>query len=263
MLARLFRIIVPALLVLVAFTVLISLGNWQLGRLAWKEDLIARVSERPRSEPLDRRGENLIEIGEPRSFLETNEYRPMLLTGEYVPEKEVLVFTSLSDPRGAYSGPGYWVMTPFATPPSGAIVLVNRGFVPDERKDDYTPPPAGAQTIEGLIRAPETGSWLTPKPQPEERIFFARDPLQINKTMDFTGGLERRPGYALLMSFFIDLDASHTPPGGLPQAGETRMVFPNNHLQYAITWYGLAAALLAVSGAFFVSRWRVVKGPGA
>jgi surfeit locus 1 family protein len=81
--------------------------------------------------------------------------------------------------------------------------------------------------------------------------------------MDFTAGPERRPGDALLMSFLIDLDASHTPPGGLPQAGETRTVFPNNHLQYAITWYGLAAALLAVFGAFVMSRRHATPGPSA
>jgi surfeit locus 1 family protein len=258
----LLRVLAPALLVLAAFAVLVSLGNWQLRRLAWKDDLIARVAERMEAEPLDRRGEDLIEFGDPSSFLETNEYRPMLLTGEYVAGGEVRVFTSLADPRGPFGGPGYWVLTPFATPPSGAIVLVNRGFVPDDRKGDYAPPPAGAQTIEGLIRAPETGSWLTPKPQPAGRIFFVRDPRQINHTMKLTAGLDR-PGYSMLMGFLIDLAASETPPGGLPQAGETRTVFPNSHLQYAITWYGLAAALLAVFGAFVMGRWRAASGPKA
>lgn len=258
--ATLRSLLLPAILTALALFVLVSLGNWQVDRLAWKEDLIARVRERPQSEPLDFRHDDLAEIGEPGSFLESNEYRPVILTGSYQPDEEVLVFTSLSRPRGKFGGPGYWVLTPFVTPPSGAIVLVNRGFVPDGRTDSYAAPPTGEVTIKGLVRAPETGSWATPKPDMAKRIFYARDPLKIGRATGFIFDLPGAPSVSPFMPFFIDLAAEFTPESGLPQAGETRMSFPNNHLQYAITWYGLAAALLAV---FSVFAWRRMKEPQA
>jgi surfeit locus 1 family protein len=205
--------------------------------------LIARVAERPTLAALDLTATGLAEIGDPAAFLESNEYRAALLSGEYLPAGEVLVFTSLDEPKGPLRGPGYWVLTPFHSSVSDIPVYVNRGFVPQEKQADYAPPPSEDVTIRGLIRAPELGSWFTPDPDLKKRIFYARDVSRI----------ARETGLGLQAGFFIDLLASETPPGGLPQAGETRMIFPNDHLQYAITWYGLAAALLAV---FSVFAWR-------
>jgi surfeit locus 1 family protein len=259
MIDRLKELVLPAVLVLAAFAVLVSLGNWQVDRLAWKNDLIARAQERPSAAPIDFRDRDLSEIGDAGAFLEENEFRPLVLTGEYAPEREVRVFTSLDRPRGPFGGPGYWVLTPFVASPSGAVVLVNRGFVPDGQKDAYTAPPAGPQTVSGLVRKPERGNRFTPEPKPEERIFFARDPAQIAAATGLASD-PNRLGASRIAEFFVDLDASFAPPSGLPQAGETRTSFTNNHLQYAITWYGLAAALLAVFAAFV---WRRLKEPQA
>lgn len=244
--ARLRGLLLPAVVTCVALAVLVSLGNWQVRRLAWKEDLIARVAERPSSAPLDFRNDGP-PVGDADAFLVGSEYRPVVLTGRFEPEGEVLVFTSLTRPRGRFGGPGYWVLTPFVASPSGATILVNRGFVPDGSEKAYAPPPVGEQTIEGLVRAAETGSWFTPEPKRDRRIFFARDPDRIAQSTGLTGAVG---------GFFIDLGASSTPPSGLPQAGETRMSFSNDHLQYALTWYGLAAALLAVFGVFVVRRLK-------
>lgn len=251
--ARLRTLLVPAILTCLALAVLVSLGNWQVRRLAWKEDLIARAEERPGLVPLDFRNERPFDGGDAGSFLEANEYRAALLVGEYRPEAEVLVFTSLGEPRGPFGGPGYWVLTPFVASRDAALVLVNRGFVPDGRLDAYAPPPSGEQAIRGLVRAPETGSWATPEPDLDRRIFYARDPRRIAEAAGIAAD-------APIMPFFIDLDASFTPTSGLPQAGETRMAFPNNHLQYAITWYGLAAALLAVFAVFARRRLKEPQG---
>src|SRR5687767_4256674 len=236
-------LILPAILTLAALVVLVALGNWQVERLAWKEDLIARVEERPLADPVDFRRDRL-DFAADESFFAEYEYRNALIAGRYDPSGEVLVFTSLSDARGPLSGIGYWVFTPLLTPPDDRIVYVNRGFVPEERKRDYSAPPAGEVTVRGLIRAPESGSWFTPKPNLQERIFFARDPRIVAAAT----------GLANAQGFFIDVDAAETSPGGLPQAGETRMVFTNNHLGYAVTWYGLAAALLAVFLSFAWTR---------
>jgi surfeit locus 1 family protein len=242
---RLRGLILPAILTLAALVVLVSLGNWQVERLAWKQDLIARVEERPLAEPVDFRRDGL-DFAADESFFEEFEYRKALITGRYDPAGEVLVFTSLSDARGPLSGIGYWVFTPLLTSPGGRIVYVNRGFVPEERKRDYAAPAAGEVTVRGRIRAAETGSWFTPEPNLQERIFFARDPRIVAAAT----------GLANAQGFFIDLEAAEAPPGGLPQAGETRTVFTNNHLGYAVTWYGLAAALLLVFLSFAWTRLR-------
>lgn len=242
-------LLLPALATLVALTVLISLGNWQMRRLAWKEDLIARVAERLLLPPVELSEES---FADPEAFLAGNEFRPVRLTGRYDAGNEVQVFTSLSEPKGQHSGPGVFIFTPFRLSESGAAIFVNRGFVPQDERGSVTPPAAGVVTVEGPVRAPEPGSWLTPDANPGEKLFFARNPSAIASAMGMDGAVA---------PFFIDLDASGTPPSGLPQAGETRTIFSNSHLEYALTWYGLAAGLAAVFGAFAYGRIRGRAGP--
>lgn len=244
--ARLRKLILPALLTLAALAVLISLGNWQVRRLAWKEALIAGATERPEM-PV----EDLPAASEwPELTIADLEYRPFRLTGKFLFDKEALVFTSLSDARGEYSGPGDWVVTPFALE-AGGTVLVNRGFVPDgwepPARRDGVPPEGGTTTVTGLLRPDEMRGMFTPDDRPEENQFFARNVEAIVQAKGLGGPVA---------PFTIDLPASETPPGGLPQAGETRFIFTNNHFGYAVTWYGLAAALAAVFGAFAWSRLR-------
>lgn len=246
--SRLRGLVLPAFLVLAALAVLVSLGNWQVRRLAWKEDLIARTAERPQADALDLRQTGLGGIGDITLFLDENEYRRVRFSGAYMETGDVRVFTSLSDPKsGPFGGPGFWIFTPFMVEPGEQPVYVNRGFVPQDRRDAYAAPPEGRSEIEGLVREPEKGSVFTPAPDHENRIFYARDPSKIADDTGLAGGAA---------PFFIDLGASSTPPSGLPQAGETLMTFTNNHLQYAITWYGLAGALLAVFAAYAIGRLR-------
>lgn len=240
--AGLRTLIVPALLTLAALAVLVSLGNWQVRRLAWKEDLIARATERPQGPAEDLPPASTWSAAEVTGW----EYRPFRLTGKFVHDKEALVFTSLTDPKGPHGGPGYWVVTPFALD-AGGTVLVNRGFAPQgrERPEARGEELSGEGRIAtGLLRVNEEPNLFTPVDRPDSNVFFARNVAAIAAAKGIS------PPVA---PFTIDLVASETPPGGLPQAGETRVVFTNNHLQYAITWYGLAAALLAVFASF---AWR-------
>jgi surfeit locus 1 family protein len=238
-------LIAPALLVLCALAVLVSLGNWQVRRLAWKEDLIARVAERP-NEPVQ-----LLPTASEWASLDVGagEYRPFRLTGHFLHDKEALVFTSLPDPKGQFGGPGFWVVTPFALS-NGGTVLVNRGFAPQGR---HLPADRGetlsgeTTSVVGLMRPDEKRGVFTPADRPEENVFYARSVADIAAAKGLS------PPVA---PFTIDLVAAETPPGGLPQAGETRMIFANNHLQYAVTWYGLALALLAVFGFYARGRLR-------
>lgn len=238
-------LLVPALITIAGFAVLVSLGDWQLRRLAWKEELIARVAGRPAGPVRDLPPS----AAWPSLDLADTEYRPYRLSGHFLHDSEALVFTSLPDPKGSLGGPGYWVVTPFALT-DGGTVLVNRGFAPQgrhlprERGESLSP--ADTEVV-GLMRPDEGRSFFLPSDQPERNVFYARDIAAIAAAKRIAEPLA---------PFTIDLVAGATPPGGLPQAGETRMAFSNNHLQYALTWYGLAAALLAVFGAFAVQRLR-------
>lgn len=224
----------PGLLTLLALAVLLGLGTWQMQRLYWKEDLIRRVEARI-AEP----AAPLAPSGWPSLDLQQWEYRPVEASGTFRHDLETRVYALLTEPKGPLSGPGYFIMTPLET--GEGAVLVNRGFVPLETKD--FPRPEGPVTVRGLLRAPEGRNLFTPSDDPGNRLFYARDPAPIAEAL----GIKLAP---------FTIDAVETPPGGLPQAGETRLNFPNRHLEYALTWYGLAAALLAVFGAFSWSRLR-------
>lgn len=228
----------------VAFAILIALGVWQMQRLAWKQDLIARATE----------GATGSAIAAPvpeewdRLSLETLDYRKMALHGRFLPG-ELYYYASLSEPRGPYGGAGYFVYAPFAT--GGFTVMVNRGFVPFETREPQarpgSAPPLGDVTIEGLARQPERPNFITPEPDFETRVWFAREPQRMAQSLGVRGPVA---------PYTLDLARHFTPPSGLPQAGETRLIFRNNHLNYALTWFGLAAVLVVVTAAF-VRRSRI------
>lgn len=219
-----------------ALAVLLGLGTWQVERLSWKTDLIARVESRLSEEPAS--------LPPPESWASLDpqaiEYAPVRLAGRFDPDREFHVQIALTQPKGPLGGIGYFVLAPLLLD-DGNVVIVNRGFVPSDRKDPASRPeaaPDGRVEIAGLMRPAEQRSWIAPADDPVRNVWFVRDP----KTMAASAGLDP----ARVAPFTVDAFAG--PPGTLPQGGETVVSFTNNHLGYAITWYGLAAALVAVYG---------------
>lgn len=181
------------------------------------------------------------------AYPEAIEYLPVRFTGTFDHAREVHVFIALSEPRGPFGGQGYFVMTPL-TLDDGHVVFVNRGFVPADRKDPSTRRDGqveGRVSIEGLIRPAEHPSWISPAPDLARNVWFVRDPAAMAEAV----GLDP----ATVAPFTVDARAGQGP-GELPQGGETIVSFPNNHLGYALTWYGLAAALVGVVGTLFLRR---------
>ena len=128
----------------------------------------------------------------------------------------------------------------------GATVLVNRGFVPEGRQDQAAAMGAGGETIvTGLMRSSEGRNAFTPADDPARGLWFTRDVAAMARAM----GLTR---YA---PFSIDADAG-ADPAALPEGGETIVDFPNNHLSYAATWFGMAIALAGVFGSYALGRIR-------
>ena len=244
--------ILLALLIIGAFAALLGLGTWQLQRLEWKRGLIAAAQNRPNAEAVAPPGP----AAWPTFDLDDWNYRRIRLTGTYG-DGEADDWIVLTEPKGELGGEGYFVVAPFTTE-DGWSVLVNRGFVPRDYKDSATRPasaatPPGTVTVEGIVRRDDPPSSFTPAPDTEKNIWFTRDIATMGPFL----GLDP----ATLAPYSVDLVASETPPDGLPQAGESRVTFANDHLQYALTWYGIAAALLGILiVAFFHHRQR---GPDA
>lgn len=243
-------VIVASIAALAGTVVLCGLGVWQLQRLAWKQGLVAMVEARSQAAPVPLPDE----AGWPGLTRDADEYRKVTLSGAFAHDREVQVFTVLQDERFPVSGPGWWVLTPLERR-DGTTVLVNRGFVPDRFKDPATRPDgqvAGEVEVTGLLRLPEEAGMFTPDAGDDGRTWYVRDPLAIAAAQ----------GLGRVAPFFVDADATPNP-GGLPQGGATRVAFRNDHLGYAVTWFGLAAALVGVYGAWAWSRIRAGRGLAA
>ena len=232
------RRLLAGLLILGAFCALLGLGTWQLQRLEWKQALIVEAETRPSQPP--RPLARLLQ-GE----VDDLAYRRASVTGRFT-GPAVRVFTTLSDPAGAYEGPGYWLMAPFQESETGATVFVNRGFIPFVLPPDATvrPAPQGIVAFQGLIRPDDRADWMTPDPDIAERIAYRRDIAQLSMLAGIADALP------------VTLDMPAGEAGALPQAGETKFAFSNRHLEYAITWYALAVVLVGVVGVAVVRRRR-------
>jgi surfeit locus 1 family protein len=218
------------ILVLIALAILISLGTWQVERLHWKEGLIADIAARQAAGPVP-----LADIEAMAAAGGDIEYRKVSATGRYINNKERHFFATW---RGQT---GYYIYTPLELA-DGRILFVNRGFVPFDNKEPETRMQGqltDQQTVTGLAREklPGKPSWVVPDNDVAKNIFYWKD-LDV---MAESVGLEK----ARVIPFFVDADSAPNP-AGLPIGGVTQVDLPNDHLQYAFTWYGLAAVLVVV-----------------
>lgn len=234
----------PTSAMLVALALLLALGTWQLQRRAWKEGLLEAIAARASTEPMTleaalrgwRAGEDL-------------EYARVRAAGRFRHEAERFYFAP------GKNGPGFHVYTPLETG-SGAIVLVNRGFVPERLRDRAQRGeglPAGEREVVGLLRAPGARGWFTPDNDPARNLWFWRD---LAGMADSALGADARRA----VPFFLDEEARTAQTW--PKGGVTRLDLPNRHLEYALTWYGLAAALIGVYAFFAAGRWRQMRTKG-
>ncbi|MGV0879248.1 SURF1 family protein [Martelella sp. FLE1502] len=230
--------IVGLVLAALAFVTLISLGNWQVRRLHWKEALLASVEQQLQAPPITLAEAEAL----PRSEIE---YRPIAVTGRFEHDRERHFFAT-------YEGQsGYYVYTPLRLA-DGRAVFVNRGFVPFDMKDAATRPEGqvtGTVTVTGLARdrLDEKPSFAVPENAIAQNIFYWKDIDAMAQSTGLSAGE--------VVPFFVDADDAPNP-GGLPVGGVTRISFPNDHLQYAITWYGLAAVLAVIVGLLAWRGWR-------
>lgn len=225
--------IILSVLALAVFALLVGLGTWQVQRLSWKLDLIARVDARihaPAVAPPGQAAWNTITAAD-------DEYRKVTATGTFANDRETLVYAVTT------LGPGYWVMTPLLRA-DGVTILVNRGFVPADRRDGSERRQANLSTqttVTGLLRMSEPKGGFLRSNDPSTDKWYSRDVSAIAAARQLE----------TVAPYFIDADASPNP-GGLPVGGLTVVQFKNDHLVYAITWYALA--LMLAAGVIIVIR---------
>jgi len=245
--ARTRSIVTASIAAAIGLAILLSLGTWQVQRMTWKQTLIAtldaRIDQPPQALPPRTTWASLTQAD--------SEYARVKFTATLLPG-EAFVYTAGSSLRSDITGQGYWVFAP-ARLDDGATVLVNRGFVPTDRKAPATRvagAPGAPLEIVGYLRWPESRGMFAPTDDVKANVFFTRDP----KTMAAANG------WTIDAPFYVDQELP-VPAGGLPKPGRIEVKLPNNHWQYAITWYGLALALIGVYGAWLAGRLRRRPAP--
>ena len=234
------------------FVGFIALGVWQVQRRAWKLDLIERVSARlqapPSALPAPDQWQHLSAA--------SHEYQTVRLQGQWLAHKTVL--TQATTALGA----GYWVLTPLQMA-DGVQVLINRGFVPQDQRAQWQAPQASpAQTTDeppatvvGLLRLSEPGGGFLRRNDPAQQRWHSRDVAAIAQAQQLghaapffvDAGLPPRQGPTA-----ADLPADMVGPW--PRPGLTVVRFPNSHLVYALTWFGLA--LMVAGAGVVVARYE-------
>ena len=233
-------LLVCAALLCAAFV--FSLGVWQVQRLQWKLDLIERVETRVKAGPVTAPGPT----DWPALTAENSEYLKVEAQGRFLHDKAV--FTQALTELGS----GHWLLTPLETD-QGFTVLVNRGFVAPEdrqralRNDGST---EKAVTVVGLLRISEPDGGFLRENNPEKDLWYSRDVVAI----------AHAKGLSDVAPYFIDADASLNPHG-VPVGGLTRISFANNHLVYALTWFGLTL-MLVWAGWYVLHDWRRKRAKG-
>jgi len=219
----------------ILFAMLCGLGTWQLERLQWKLALIATVNGHMAAAPI-----SLDQIAAMKP--DDAQYRRVTLRGQFDHSKEAYVFTT--DAGAAV----YHVLTPFKTD-DGKLLMVDRGEVPKDKLDPASRAAGnivGEVQITGVWRAPDAPGTFTPPSDQRNRIWYARD----------LGAIAAADQLTLSAPVVIEADATPNP-GGWPKGGQTVVSFRNQHLSYAVTWFGLAIVLLGVWFSYHISKGRI------
>jgi cytochrome oxidase assembly protein ShyY1 len=222
---------------------LVGLGIWQLQRRVEKHALIAQLTERLAAAPgaLPQQSQwNALTPG-------ADEFRRVRFTASYESRPDAMVYSSGSAVRTDISGPGTWAFLP-ARLPGGETVVINAGFVQNTMQDRAQEDRAVGRlmtgqpvTLTGYIRFPESAGGLTPQENLAKRLWFTRDHVVMAKAL----------GWGEVAPFYIDLEAP-VPESGIPKPGPLEVHLKDDHLQYAVTWFGLAGAVMIAFGVW----WR-------
>jgi cytochrome oxidase assembly protein ShyY1 len=235
-----------ALIALIMVSVLAGLGVWQLRRKDEKHALIAALTERLAGAPVALPSASEWNALNPAR----DEFLRVSFSATFESRPDVMVYSSGSAVRDGVSGPGTWAFVP-ARLPSGRVVVVNAGFVQNTMQDRAQQDRAVTRLVTGApvmltgyLRFPEHPGWFTPREDTVKRLWFSRDHLAMAQKL----------GWGEVAPFYLDLEPP-VPASGVPKPGPLQVHLKDDHLQYAITWFGLAL-VVAVAFAFWVRGRR-------
>jgi len=234
------------LFTLVMVAAFVGLGLWQLQRRAEKHALIAALTERLAAAPVP-----LPPSSQWDSLMPANdEFRRVTFSAAYT-KPDAMIYASGSAVREDISGPGTWAFLP-AKLASGETVVINTGFVENTMQDRGVEDRAVTRLANGVpvmltgyLRFGESAGMFTPAANTGKRLWFARDVSDMAKQLGWGEGESR------LAPFYIDLE-SPVPPNGIPKPGPLHVRLKDDHMQYAITWFSLAFAVMIAFGVW----WR-------
>lgn len=234
--------ILLGLMAAIGLVILCGLGAWQLQRLNEKQAFLARLVAQADMNPAPLPPEALWG----QLDLDSADLRRVTLSGEWLPGATATVRVAMPEPKPGERRPGGFGRYLIAALrlDTGAVVLINRGFAP-EREVAAIPAPAGRATLIGILRKPEAGNSFTPAANPATRDFHLRDPAAIAAALDIRAA-----------PFMVEAERT-AETASLPSGVDIRELagrIPNNHLQYALTWFGLALTLAGVFVAYLRSQ---------
>jgi cytochrome oxidase assembly protein ShyY1 len=239
---------------LVMVALFVGLGVWQLQRRVEKHALIAALTERlaelPGSLPSPSQWSTLAP--------DRDEFRRVSFAATYQPAPDAMVYSSGSAVREDISGPGTWAFMP-ARLPTGETVVINAGFVQNTMQDRAQQDRAVTRLVtgepvmlSGYIRFPEAAGVLTPPENLAKRLWFTRDHLAMARALGW--GRDGRP----VAPFYVDLEQP-VPASGIPKPGPLQVHLKDDHLQYAITWFALAGAVVIAFAVWLRAQRRGVS----
>ena len=225
------RLLWPGVMTAVMLIVLLGLGSWQVKRLFWKQALLSQIAHAESAAPIP-----LAEF-QARSATPPSQFTKVSVSGTYLVDQAALYGAEVRD---IASGPamGARLIEPLREA-DGEVILVDRGWVPVSRSAPLDLP-TGTATLSGYIRFGDTPGWFSAKDDTASRRFFTLDPIAIGNAI----------GLPNMRPFVLVALSTGAREGGVvenwPDPARHLPRPPNNHLSYAITWYGLAVALLAI-----------------
>lgn len=234
-----------ALFTLFLTAVFVALGVWQLQRRTAKHELVAALTERLAQAP--------VALPSPAQWAALDpardEFRRVTFTATYAPFPDAMVYSSGSAVRKDASGPGTWAFLP-ARLPGGEVVVIDAGFVENTMQDRSVEDRAVKKLVTGqpvvltgYLRFPEIPAWMTPAENRDKRLWFVRDHLAIASAL----------GWGAVAPFYVDLEQP-APENNIPRPGPLDVHLKDDHLQYAITWFTLAGAVLIAFGVWARAR---------
>jgi cytochrome oxidase assembly protein ShyY1 len=241
------RVIGFALFTLLMTAAFVALGVWQLQRRLAKHDLIAALTERLATQP--------VVLPPPAQWsalsAASDEFRRVSFTASYAPVPDAMVYSPGSSLRKDASGPGTWAFLP-ARLPGGELVVIDAGFVENTMQDRAVEDRAVTKlvtgqpmTLTGYLRFPESAGWFTPAENRSRRLWFTRDHLAMASAL----------GWGNVAPFYVDLEEP-VPENGIPKPGPLDVHLKDDHLQYAVTWFALAGAVLIAFVVWLRGRGR-------